>query len=664
MNAGIFQEKIASLTRRGLFPPLPAHFATILARRCGDPERRERVFAAAFVLAYRDAMGRHACLELDDPTLLPATLADLLAGLLEDGSERRLDHIAQALGLEAGDAAGLAPETLKPQIQACLQGIRFPAGWGDAAQLDFVAVPGTDVNRPQPFVLDGGRLYLHRNWICECRIAGRLCELAAGNGTGSPLAKFRAAISPYFQKNTQSPDWQQIAAAAALRNQFTVITGGPGTGKTTTTAAILGLALEANPGLNIILCAPTGKAQAVLAGAIRDEGNRLELAPEIKARLAGLGASTIHRLLKFNPASGGFSRNRKSPLTCGLVVVDEVSMIPLQLMHDLLEAIPAGARLIFLGDKDQLPAIETGTILTDLFAAGTATVNRFSAPFLAAAGNACFNPAGMGGKLEEARPASRVSDAIIQLQTSHRFDDLTPFGRVVQAINAGKAAAAWENLISGEAPEGKTAIAHQPLPATVQAFQARLQEAIRQSPYHDLRTAEDLPTAYARLGNFRVLCSHRNGPFGVTLVNRAVRQALGLIHDYQKGSAILITANDYANDLFNGDIGLCWPDEENGIRVFFPDPAVPGQFRPFRPQELPEHEDAFAMTIHKSQGSGFTEILVILPDRDSPLLTRELLYTGLTRAKQKATLWANEPIFYAAIARQTLRASGLAKRLQ
>jgi exodeoxyribonuclease V alpha subunit len=339
-------------------------------------------------------------------------------------------------------------------------------------------------------------------------------------------------------------------------------------------------------------------------------------------------------------------------------------MIPLQLMHDLLEAIPAGARLIFLGDKDQLPAIETGTILTDLFAAGAATVNRFSPAFLAAIDRARFNPAGMGKTLEKAEPAADFSDAIIQLQTSHRFDDQTPFGRVVQAINAGTAAAAWSNLVSGPAPAGKTAIAHQPLPATIQAFQAQLQEAIRHSPYHDLRTAADLPAAYARLGDFRILCSHRNGPFGVTLVNRAVRQALGLLHDYQKGVAILITANDYANDLFNGDIGLCWPDEENGIRIFFPDPAGPGQFRQFRPQELPDHEDAFAMTIHKSQGSGFREILVILPDRDSPLLTRELLYTGLTRAKQKATLWANEPIFNAAIARQTLRASGLAKRLQ
>ncbi|MEP6955614.1 MAG: exodeoxyribonuclease V subunit alpha [Chthoniobacterales bacterium] len=456
-----------------------------------------------------------------------------------------------------------------------------------------------------PLVLDAGRLYLRRYWQYEQQLARAILQSGAG------LKK---------KPHTRGLNAQQIAARNAVTRNFSVITGGPGTGKTHTVRVILQF-LREQPGgaeFKIALAAPTGKAAARLTDALRDAD--------------ALEATTIHRLLGALPDSPYFRHNADRPLTADVVIVDEASMVDLALMAKLVEAVPLTSRLILLGDRDQLASVEAGNVLADICAAAETT-------------------------------NSPLAGAVVQLQRNYRFAESGGIFKLSHAVNAGEAEAAVAALQSSDGE-----VRWQELPAA-QGLSESLRERVIAGYRASLETT-DPRAALEQLSRFRILAAVRHGPFGVENLNSLAETILaeaGLLDPrggWYAGRPIIITRNDYNLPLFNGDSGIILPDPEadGALRAFFV--SAEGKLRRFLPSRLPQHETAFAMTVHKSQGSEFDRLLLILPAADSPLLTRELLYTAITRARVAVELWCNAEIFRGAVQRRTVRTSGLRAALQ
>ncbi|MBA3651294.1 MAG: exodeoxyribonuclease V subunit alpha [Chthoniobacterales bacterium] len=462
-----------------------------------------------------------------------------------------------------------------------------------------------------PLVLDqNDRLYLRRYWEYEQQLAGAIRQRAASGST---------------TREKKQTDLQKVAAAKAVTNNFTVITGGPGTGKTRTVMAILALLHQQKGGdnLRIALAAPTGKAAARLTESIRAVNQTLE-------------ATTIHRLLGYLPGSPYFRHDAERPLNFDVVIVDEASMIDLALMAKLVAAVRPEARLILLGDRDQLASVEAGSVLADICAAA-----------------------------EDAQPNHPLHGSVVALQKNYRFAPTGGIYRVSTAVNAGDAEATLHAFRSDSSGEARW----QPLPEGAK-LPAALQDRITTAFRPCLETDDPLQ-ALARLQQFRILCALRHGPFGVENLNAIAEEILaqtGLLSPRPGGSyrgrPLTVTENDYNLGLFNGDSGIILPDPADGgeLRAFFV--SAEGKLRRFLPSRLPRHETAFAMTVHKSQGSEFSEILLLLPESDSQLLTRELLYTALTRAREQVEVWATERVLKAAIARRVTRVSGLQDALR
>ncbi len=462
-----------------------------------------------------------------------------------------------------------------------------------------------------PLVLDEqGRIYLRRYWEYEQQLAAAIRRRASAVRISSPK---------------DESDLQKVAADRAVTNNFTVITGGPGTGKTRTVTAILTRLLEqpAGDGLRIALAAPTGKAAARLTESVRAVRQNLE-------------ATTIHRLLGYLPGSPYFRHDAEHPLAADVVIVDEASMIDLALMAKLVAAVRAEARLILLGDRDQLASVEAGSVLADICAAA-----------------------------EEAPPNEPLHDTLVTLRRNYRFTESGGIYRASTAVNAGDAEAALAALSQGASDEAQW----QSLPAA-----AKLPGALRErliAAFRPCLETDDPLQALARWQEFRILCALRHGPFGVENLNAIAEEILagaGLLSPHRggfyRGQPLTISQNDYNLGLFNGDTGVILPDHAEGgeLRAFFL--SADGKLRRFLPSRLPVHETAFAMTVHKSQGSEFGRVLLILPENESPLLTRELLYTGLTRARAHVEIWAPEAVLRSAIARRVQRTSGLRDALR
>ncbi len=460
-----------------------------------------------------------------------------------------------------------------------------------------------------PLILDeNDRLYLRRYWEYEQDLARAILSR-----TGSR-----------FSSKKGETDLQEIAAAKAVSSGFTVVTGGPGTGKTWTVMKILNL-LRTQPGgqeLQIKLAAPTGKAAARLTESIRAVDEKL-------------AATTIHRLLGYLPGSPYFQHDARRPLNADVVIVDEASMVDLALMAKLVAAVPLRARLILLGDRDQLASVEAGNVLADICAAA-----------------------------ENARPNEPLHGAVVALRHNYRFAETGGIYRVSTAINSGDAEAA----IAALRPDAKGEVKWEPLPEAT-----RLADALRDQVVAGFRPVLEAGTAkeaLASLQRFRILCAVRHGAWGIENLNTVSEEILaeaGLLtprRGWYRGQPIMVTQNDYNLALFNGDSGIILPDADEGgeLRAFFL--SAEGRIRRFLPSRLPVHETAFAMTVHKSQGSEFGKVLLILPENDAPILTRELLYTGLTRAREGVEIWAAEAVLRASIARRVVRASGLQDALQ
>ena len=510
----------------------------------------------------------------------------------------------------------------------------------------------------RPLVLDEqGRLYLHRYWDYEKRLAEHVLARAV-DAEHVDLRLLRKGLERYFP----NPDYveQKIAAATAVLRRLCVISGGPGTGKTTTVVKILALLAEQAGGrrLSVALAAPTGKAAARVQDAMRAAFGQLEL--DLFSREAMPDeALTIHRLLGARADSVHYRHHRGNPLQHDVLVVDEASMADLALTTKLFEALPGRARIILLGDKDQLASVEAGAVLGDI--CHTAGYSGSFAKRLASVAGVPL------AKIATTRNASSpLSDSVALLNRSYRFGQQSGIGMLARVVNDGRGEAAlalvksashpdiaWCTVGAGDLRAGLSAIA---------------QENLR--GYFDAVRAHAAPQAlFALLNEFRVLCAHRTGRFGAKAVNDAIEQLLEVQQlgepraGWYAGRPVMITRNDYGLRLFNGDVGIALhdPDADGRLKVFFYTPSA--GLRSIVPARLPEHETAYAMTIHKSQGSEFGHVLLVLPDQLSPIMTRELVYTGLTRAMKRVDIWGTEAVFSAAIARRLVRASALRERL-
>jgi exodeoxyribonuclease V alpha subunit len=508
----------------------------------------------------------------------------------------------------------------------------------------------------RPLVLDGTRLYLHRHWDAEQSLARLLRERSQIPAPGVDIARLREGIGRLCSGGNGEADWQRAATAAAVLKRLCVITGGPGTGKTTTVAGILALLMEQAKAqsIRIALAAPTGKAAARLQEAIREAAGRLACEDGIRQKLAGMEASTLHRLLGRRPRFSSFRSGEEEMLPFDAVVVDEASMVSLQLLYGLVRVLPASARLILLGDRDQLASVEAGAVLGDI--CGPDRTPQYSRPF----GDAV---AAASGQIVPLMPQgecrSPVGDCIVELRHNYRFGAESGIGALARQIREGGADEAL--FILREEDHGDLGWRRVPRPREL----SRALRKIVLAGCGDYLAAETPAAVFRSFSRFRVLCALRDGPYGAGSLNAAIEGILareGRIAPgrlWYEGRPVMVTRNDYGLRLFNGDIGIALadPESDGALRVFFPAPD--GTMRKFDPYRLPEHETVFAMTIHKSQGTEFDGVLLVLPESDARVLTRELLYTGVTRARKRVELWAGEAALRAALSRRIERASGL-----
>ena len=605
--------------------------------------------------------------------------------LLAQGFARHAARWAAAEGASAGAVAAMAhaAEALSLAVSeghVCLMLASLAAGRDDESTLPRdvtgwrAALQATGiVGRPEapgalPLILDADdRLYLHRYFDYERRLARRLTQARHADAPEAVAsADVRNRLTELFAANAArldgAADWQQLAAALALRGRLTVISGGPGTGKTTTVVNLLACLLALAPDCRIALAAPTGKAAARMTDAIRQRAQHLP--PELRERMPA-ASSTVHRLLGVTPA--GFAHDAANPLAIDALVIDEASMLDLALATHLLEAVPSAARIILLGDKDQLAAVESGAVFAELSIDPTLTPAcvRDLAAMTGTPADAIVPPA----------PAQRsaLQDCAVWFKQTYRFAANSGIGRLASDVNTGRAreALGW---LRGGADADATWLETAPrasLDAALQEMDAGY-AAYRQAVAADASQVGAITEAF---GRFRVLCALRDGPRGVTALNAALtrrfRTALNVpgldegagTSPWFAGRPVLVSNNDHVLRLFNGDIGIALPDADGELLVHFPDAAAPGGFRAIAPVRLPRHETAFAMTVHKSQGSEFDGVLVMLPEQRSRVLTRELLYTAITRARRRVTLVADAPVLEQAIATATTRHSGLLARL-
>ena len=675
-------------TEQGLLRHIDSALAAQLLRL--DAQASPALLVAAAFLAHMEGRG-HTCLPLVELGQAPVALLAWPAPSV-DGAQ----------GLKA----------LWVHLPATLE------GWENALQWRSGSACLRDTDAPdqgQPLVLGGPAnaplLYLRRYAGYEQRV-GQSLLLRATEPLLVPEVAARQWLDRFFAPNTEEPaatDWQKVACAVALRARLSVITGGPGTGKTYTAARLLALLLALHPDgspLRVALAAPTGKAAARLKQSIDDALTRLPVpwdsGLDLGTLIARMGpARTLHALLGARPDTRQFRHHAANPLDVDVLIVDEASMVHLEMMDALLQALPPTARLVLLGDKDQLASVEAGAVLGDL--CRDAAAGRYSAT------TAQFVQTVAGQSLAAAwvvsDPAPVLAQQTVMLRQSRRFKGA--IGQLALAVNRGEASAARAVLTEdfvGTGPRSRTGV-HGATDNTqaLLALQASTPETVcalalgisgKPSYVDYLKLVQTGPAGRSAKGDaqekanededgfggiharwvrsvlkaferFRILCAVHQGDWGTQGLNAAVQKALaeqGLIQaqgDWFAGRPVMVTRNDAQLGVFNGDVGLVLPNTEGKLKVWFLDGDA---LRSVSVMRLAQVETAFVMTVHKSQGSEFEHTALVLPPGGAEVLSRELVYTGITRAREQFTLIEAEAgLLEAAIHRPSLRASGLSR---
>ncbi|WP_214367549.1 exodeoxyribonuclease V subunit alpha [Pseudonocardia sp. H11422] len=540
-----------------------------------------------------------------------------------------------------------------------------PGAWRAACEASPLVAVGAEAPGGPPLRLAGpgsGLLYLDRYWRQEEQVRIELRDRAAAAPPEPDLDRLRAGLTRLFGDPAGDPtggqgtDRQRLAAAVSALRRVTVLAGGPGTGKTTTVARLLAL-LADQPGAapRIALAAPTGKAAARLAEAVREHTGELPAAD--RARLGELTASTLHRLLGRKPGSSRFAHDRHNRLSFDVIVVDESSMVSLTMMARLLEAVRPDARLVLVGDPDQLASVEAGAVLGDLARAEGTPESTLDIRLRSL------------GALPPADPA--IVNGVVTLDRTFRFGGA--IAALARAVRTGDADAAIAHLRagSGDLLFVETDTLESRDPAGLDGLRADVVDASR-ALTGAARTG-DVVTALDALDAHRLLCGHRRGPYGVTRWSAEIEawladagqgatvDATGRADDgeWYPGRPLLVTANDYDLGLYNGDTGVV-VRTGTGVRAVF---GRGGAHQEVAPARLAGVQSVHAMTVHRSQGSQFSRVTVVLPPAESPLLTRELLYTAITRARSMVRLIGTEQAVRVAVGRPVSRASGLRDRL-
>jgi exodeoxyribonuclease V alpha subunit len=597
---------VVHLEREGVLRPLDAELARLVRKLDGNAGE-ELVLTVA--LASRAVADGHSCLPL----------GELHAMLPEDSV------LVDAL----------------PPLEALRAALRASPLVGDLED-----------QRRELYLDVDDNLYLGRYFHYEGRVARALRRLAATAADDIDAATARACMARHFTRHATGIDWQAVAVATGLVSRLAVITGGPGTGKTTTVqwllATLIELAQAAGAGPpRIALAAPTGKAATRLAESLRAGRERMNVDDALRDALP-VEAQTLHRLLGSLPDSARFRHHAGHPLDLDVLVVDEVSMVDLPLMAKTLDALPPHARLVLLGDRDELASVEAGNVLAGICkAADSAGVS---------AAHAARIEALTGERVPIAEQAGPFADCVVELRDSHRFGSDSALGRLASAIRLGDADVALAVL----AEEGDASLQAPSVHGVARDIVARHVDA-----FAALARLRDPARALAEAARLRVLTALREGPSGCVAINQAIERELRLrarrgVHEaFYPGRLLMVTENAYGVDLFNGDTGIVL-DTGDGPAAWFP--AADG-VRSLPLAALPAHESAFAITIHKSQGSEFDRVSVVLPSEGSRILGRELLYTAVTRARQHVHVFAGEAALRLAIEHTTHRHSGLAARL-
>ncbi len=627
-------ELLAPWREAGVLSAADVHIATTLARlgdlgvvdggvRVLDPTEAQVVLGAA--LAARAPRLGHVCLDL-------ATVRQSVPAEVEGDADAVAVAAIEALPWPADQAAWSAALAASSLVTVVVDGV----------------TPPQPIGRGVPLVLDGTLLYLERYRVYEDHVAAELARRAGTGVAGRALSVEASAFAGAFSASAE----QRAAAEVGARGLLSVLVGGPGTGKTTTVATLLALLLEAEPTTRIALVAPTGKAAARMRESIEELARTLTTsgiagAEALADRLAAADVSTIHKRLVWRP-DGTFRHDRDNPLAYDVVIVDETSMVSLPLMAHLLDAVRADARVVLVGDPGQLASVEAGSVLGDI--AGPAVDAALTG-----------SPA----------PEGPLAGCVSVLAQSYRFPADSAVGRFAAAVRAGDADAAVEVLREADPAAASAGSADgvrlfwQAAGAESEAGEAAVRAAALEGAVRTRAAAQagDAVAALDALGDVRVLCAHRRGPYGVAWWNWRFEDWLTgdeprLIGSYV-GRPVLVTANDPLNGVSNGDLGVIVHTDE-GDRVAFTDPDGARLLTPSRLEGL---ETVHAMTIHKSQGSEFDEIVVILPPAESRLATRELLYTAVTRARRVVTLVGGEAALRRAVDNRVVRQTGLRSRL-
>jgi exodeoxyribonuclease V alpha subunit len=547
----------------------------------------------------------------------------------------------------------------------------------------------------QPLVLGGTDeaplLYLRRYWLYEAQVVAAIMD-CTHNSLPVDMARARAWLDRLFDRKPAhiDIDWQKAACALALRNRLTIITGGPGTGKTYTAARLLALLLAMHPApdsLKVALAAPTGKAAARLRQSIDqsllDLQGRMGQDLDLLALAQRIGqAKTVHALLGARPDTRQFRYTAAQPLDLDILIVDETSMVHLEMMSALLQALPPHARLVLLGDKDQLASVEAGAVLGDLCARAEQPQYRQSTRdyVLACCGETLPESAGNQSD-SDSDSGTPLAQQTVMLRHSVRFG--STIGSFAQAINRGDAQRAqallqedtsqviWQAPPALASPDTVLQLALQGRPGASPSYADYLQLILHRPPVQDGDTTAHLHWVREVLqafDQFRILCAVHAGPWGDQEINRGVQRTLahaGLLQpngEWFTGRPIMVTRNDPALGVFNGDIGVVLPAaaDTSRLRAYFLDGD---QIRSVSVGRLAHAETAFAMTVHKSQGSEFRHTVLVLPADSGDIITRELVYTGITRARTYFSLVQGSPgVLTQASQRRILRASGLQTR--